>query len=133
MDGQVADLQQRTLHVHQQRTGVHLVLASDNHPSCQRQRTVEPRGHDGAAIHLRVQFHDAALAGHLGVGLDAERGRVAMGANHVEPHIGQCLATHLESIDRRVVLRHIQFVTSRHLPYRHLGVETAEARLLQFF
>ena len=52
-----------------------------------------------------------------------------MGADHVKAHISQRLTPYLEGIDRRVVLRHKKFVTSRHLAQWLLRVNAAEARL----
>ena len=132
VDGQVADLQQRSAHMHEQRTRVKRISTANDDATCQRQRTVEPSRHDWTTIYLRVQLHNPPLAGHLGVGFDTERGRIAMGADHVKAHISQRLTPYLEGIDRRVVLRHKKFVTSRHLAQWLLRVNAAEARLFQF-
>ena len=103
--GEVADLQQWAADMQKPRRGVHGVGASDNHASCYRQRTVEPSGHDGAAIYLGVQFDDAAFARHLCLRLYAECRRVAMCAEEPETSFCHWLLPNVEGIDGRVVLR----------------------------
>ena len=95
--------------------------------SCDGQRTVKPCRHYGAAIDLGVELHQRAFCKHLGVGLDAERGRVAVGADHVEAGVGNGLAAYAEGIYRRVVLGHEKAVASLQCAERHGWVQTAEA------
>ena len=99
MDGEVADLQQRSLDVEQHCVGTHHVLAAHDDTSGKRERTVEPCRHYRTAINLGVELDESALAEHLGIGLDAERGRVAMGAYHVESCLGERLAAYAEGVD----------------------------------
>ena len=74
VDGEIADLQQRPLHMEQQGAGRQGVVALDDDTPRQREGPVEPCGHDGAAIDFGIEFHQAALTRDFGIGLDAERG-----------------------------------------------------------
>ena len=132
VDGEVADLEQRTTDVHQHCLGRHGILATHDDAASERQRTVEPCGEDRATIDLGVQAHQSALTRHLGMGLHAECGGVAMGANHVESRLGQRFATQAEGIDRRVVLRHIDLVASLQFAEGLLRVKAAVTVLLEF-
>lgn len=132
MDGEIADLQQRTAYVQQAGNGLKRAVAAQYDASCKRQRTVEPRGENRAAIHLGVQTHHAALATHLGIGLHTERWGVAMGTNHVESRIGKRLAAYAEGINGGVVLRDEELVARRNGAKGKTGVYPAEAIGLQF-
>ena len=131
MDGEVADLHQRTLHVDELRHGIHRVLALQNDTTGNGQRTVEPRGHNRTAIDLRVQFHDAALALHLGIRFDAERRRVRVGTNHVKTSVGKRFLANFKGENRRIVLRDEQFVASLYFTERFLRVNSLETGLFQ--
>ena len=103
------------------------VGTSHDDTSCDGQRTVKPCRHYGAAIDLGVELHQRPFCKHLGVGLYAERGRVAVGADHVETGVGNGLAAYAEGIYRRVVLGHEKAVASLQRAERHAWVYTAEA------
>ena len=62
MDGEVADLQQRSLDVEQHCVGTHHVLAAHDDASGKCERTVEPCRHYRTAIHLGVELDESALA-----------------------------------------------------------------------
>ena len=74
VNGQVAYLQQWALHVQQEGSGVHHVLALHDDSSSEGERTVEPCRHDGTSVHLSVELHDTSLAVYLCMRLDAECG-----------------------------------------------------------
>ena len=118
VDGQVGDLHQGPADVDELRLRVHGVVRPQDDAPCHAERTVEPGGQDGSAIYLGIQPHDAALAGHLGIGLDAERGGVAVGADDVEPSLGERSAPDAEGVERGVVLLHVELAARRHLAKR---------------
>ena len=125
--GEVANLHQRSAYVYQACHGVHDVSAfHDDTPGC-GERPVKPSRHYRAAIHLGVESHYAALACHLGVGLDAERRRVAVCAYHVQPSLGNRLATYPERIYGRVVLRDEKLLPCGERSYGLPWVKTCEA------
>ena len=62
VDGEVADLQQRSLDVEQHCVGTHYVLAAHDDTSGKCERTVEPCRHYRTAIHLGVELDESALA-----------------------------------------------------------------------
>lgn len=105
---------------------MHHVLATHYNASGKSERTVEPCRHDWSTVNLGIELHDAALAEHLGIGLDAERGRVAMGANHVEASLSHWFAANAEGEDRRVVLGDEETVAGIYGSERLTWVELAE-------
>ena len=109
--GQVGDDEQGTAYVEQQGTWVQGILTAHDDTACQTEGTVEPGAHDGTAIHLCVQSHDASLAGHLGMGLDAEGGRVTVGTDETEASLRHGVLTKMEGIEAGVVLGHVVLVS----------------------
>ncbi len=84
VDGQMGYGEQRTVKLEQLHAGVHGVVATQGHTSGQREGTVEPCIEYRAAIDLDVELDHAAVRHHLGVGLDPQRGRVAVGRDDAE-------------------------------------------------
>ena len=74
MNGKVGDLQQRSLHMYEQRLRFQGVVGTQYDPSRDGEGSVEPCRHDGSAIDLGVEFDDTPLAEHLRIGFDAEGG-----------------------------------------------------------
>ena len=110
MDGQVGYLQQRSADVQQAADGMERIVATDDDAAGKTQRAVHPRAQDGAAVGFGVELDDATVAGHFGVGLDAEGGRVAVCGDDVCPGVGKGLRAEFEGKDGRVVLSHIKAV-----------------------
>ena len=80
------------------------MFAPKDDPACQRQRTVEPRIEDGAAVKLCIEADAAAFAFHLRCRLDAEARRVAMSRYQTESGFGQGRTTLAEGEQGRTIL-----------------------------
>ena len=118
VNGQIADLQQRTLDMQQSGDRMQRIFAPQNHSAGQTQRAVKPRAHYRTAIDLGIQLGDTTLTGHLRIGLDAEGGRITMGTYHAETCLAKRFTSQAEGIERRVVLGHEELVASLHFAQR---------------
>lgn len=127
--GQMRNGEQRTVDAHQLHAWAQRIIAAQGHASGYRQRTVEPCVEYRSAVDLGIELHGAALAGHLGIGLDAEAGRVAVCGDDVEA-VGGCAFAGNEGENGRTVLHHIAPVARLQCP--GIGhVETAEALVFE--
>ena len=131
VNGKIAYLQQGALDMQQHGLRLHNVLRAHNDTSGKGERTVEPSRHNRSAIHLGIKLYESALDKHLGIGLDAERGRVGMCANHVEASIGKRFGANAEGKYRRVVLGNKEAVARVNRANRQGWVEAAESACLK--
>ena len=131
MDGQVGNLQNGTLHVHQPGHGMERILAAQDYAAGNGQWAVEPCAQDGTPVYFGVEPHQPPFLVHLGPGLDAEGGRVAMGTDDAEPCLAYGLLSQAEGIDGGIVLGDVHFATCLQSLKGQGGVNACISRTLQ--
>ena len=131
VDGEVGNLQERTLNVQQMGLGLKGISASHNHAARKAERAVHPRGEDCAAIGFGVEFDDAALGVHFCVGLDAEGGRIAMSGNDACACLGQGLRAHLKGENGGIILGHVETAAGLNALQRFCGIVSRIASSIQ--
>jgi hypothetical protein len=124
VDCKIRDDEDRTFDTQKFSFRIHHIIAPYNHPSCDAQRTVEPSAEYRSAIYLGIELRDTAFACHFRIRLDAESGGVGMGTNDVETALAERSLANVECVDGRVVLGDIKLVTSLHVGYSALCVDS---------
>ena len=92
MDCQMGYRQQRPAEIYGRRQRIERVGAAEHYAPGYRQRTVEPGIEYRGAIDFGVEPDHTAVACHLGPGLDAEAGRIAVSRDNVESGFGTAVA-----------------------------------------